>query len=228
MSIKHEHELAASKYSLKRDEKGMLEISLDNVARAEAMINTDSRYSQGEVEDNIKLLSPFIKENHLQPNRDYKDIFNKIVRSINKTNKTRMSDLEMDDIVTHLQIIKNELIKRLYNRDFCLICEIVNSTTRRKNYSFATKFCHYMCYWLFADKKQQDNYSIYDQVVATILGQYAAKYKIFKSNNIQYEFEDFNSYKRYSTYSGVIDKIRAATGNISRNGLDHLLWFANK
>ena len=228
MSIKLEHELAARKYSLKRDEKGLLEISLDNVARAEAMINSDSRYNQGEVEDSIKLLSPFIMANNLQPNQDYKEIFNKIVHSINKTNKTRMSDLEMDEIVTHLQIIQNELIKRLYNRDFCLICEIVNSTPKRKNYSFATKFCHYMCYWLFENKKQQDNYSIYDKVVATILGRYAAQCNIFKTSDIQYKFEDFNSYKQYATYSEVIDKIRAANRHISRNGLDHLLWFANK
>ena len=86
-----------------------------------------------------------------------------------------------------------------------------------------------MCYYLFAKKKQQDNFSIYDSVVAGILGKYAVQYNIYKCGNAPYEQKDFSNYKQYAIYSDVIDKIRAVVpDNISRNGFDHLLWYANK
>lgn len=227
MSIAKETELA-QKYILKRSKNGMLEISLDNVARAEAMINSDSRYSQKEVEKNINLLKYNI-DKKLIPNPNYQTIFTDIVSSINRLNKTRMSNDEIQQIVFYLLSKKDELITRLYQRDFCLVYELTKCS-KRKNYSFATKFCHYMCYFLFEDKEQQDNYSIYDKVVAQILGVYAAQYGICKfPEGIPYNIKDFQNYDTYDTYSGVIDKIINASGEeISRNGFDHLLWYANK
>lgn len=227
MSIHREQELAA-KYFLQRDKTGMLVISLDNVARAEAMINSNPRYRQEEVKNSIQHLAVYIDKKQLLPAQDYKPIFTKIVSSINAKNSTRMSADDQAKIVDYLVLEQSRLIARLYNRDYCLICEIVNSATN-KNYSFATKFCHYMCYWLFQDKRQQDNFSIYDNVVARILGQYAALCGIYRSDGSEYELKDFSNYKQYAIYSEVIDRIRATvSGNISRNGFDHLLWYANK
>lgn len=224
MSILTEQKKAA-KYLLKK-RNNILIISLDNVARAEAMINSDSRYSQEEVKKSIQQLAPFIVKRQLIPTQNYKPIFEKIVSSINAKNKTRVSASDQAQIVNYLVSNQNVLIKRLYNRDFCLVCEIVKCAAH-KNYSFATKFCHYMCYWLFQNK-QQDNFSIYDNVVAKILGQYAAQYGIYKPDGSIYTFDDFSSYKQYGIFSGVIDQICGACGNISRTGLDHLLWYANK
>ena len=95
----------------------------------------------------------------------------------------------------------------------------------RQNYSFATKFCHYACFYLLQGLPEQDNYSIYDDVLGKSLPAYMEYYKLNK-----YTQENFKSYK---IYSEVIDAIREKaaieTGYlISRNGFDHLLWYYHK
>lgn len=86
--------------------------------------------------------------------------------------------------------------------------------------AFATKFCHYVCFYVFEGQPEQDNFSIYDNVVAGILPYYAIKYKI------DYKKVDF---KKYSQYIGLVDEIiRRSGSNISRNGFDHLLWYYYK
>lgn len=227
MSIAREQKMA-NKYLLKRTQNGLLEISLENVAKAEAMIQSDSRYNLAKVENNIKQLKPLIRNNQLQSSAKLPNIFMSVVSSINISNSTRMSHAEEQSMVDFLITNQSTLIKRLYKRDFCLVCQLTTCASR-KNYAFATKFCHYMCYYLFNGQKQQDNFSIYDNVVAGVLGEYAKQYGIYKSNNSPYWQKDFNNFKQYATYSEVIDRIRAAvSGHISRNGFDHLLWYANK
>ena len=39
----------------------------------------------------------------------------------------------------------------------------------RANPSFASKFCHYACMYLFEDRKEQDNFSIYDGILCKVL-----------------------------------------------------------
>lgn len=220
----------ARKYILKANPKNpkLLDITPDNVARAEAMIRSDSRYNQNKVGTSILKLRPLISHNRLSSTQGLDLIFKEIVSAINISNSTRMSHTEEDMIVSFLMENHDSLIERLYKRDFCLICELVKCSPR-KNYAFATKFCHYMCFNLFVGRKQQDNYSIYDNVVAGVLGEYAAEYGIYNNKMEPYTVKDFNTYKKYAIYSEVIDKIILSLGaKVSRNGFDHLLWYANK
>lgn len=96
---------------------------------------------------------------------------------------------------------------------------------QRSNYSFATKFCHYICFFLFQGD-DRDIYSIYDSVVAQILPYYLKRQQIFKKDGKPYKKCDFDSADKYEEYSKVIDLLR--DDKISRNGFDHLLWYYHK
>ena len=88
----------------------------------------------------------------------------------------------------------------------------------RRNVSFASKFCHFSCFYIFEGEEAQDNFSIYDGVVAKALPKYLAYYKL----NDRFKIKD----KDYEGYSKAIDAIIEASGSkISRNGFDHLVWY---
>ena len=95
----------------------------------------------------------------------------------------------------------------------------------RENTSFASKFCHYACFYVFEGEKEQDNFSIYDDVLETVLPQYWA---FFDVGNLTKHSGKFD----YKEYSDVIDEIRGKSSRkgytISRNGFDHLLWYYHK
>ena len=59
--------------------------------------------------------------------------------------------------------MSHSLLDRLKNRDIKIIEKLSKKTKNgtkggRENYSFATKFCHYACYYWFEGLAEQDNY----------------------------------------------------------------------
>ncbi len=94
----------------------------------------------------------------------------------------------------------------------------------RRNLSFASKFCHYACFYIFEGKKWQDNYSIYDSVLKKVLPWYLEKYKIAIQKT------DLEKYETYcEAITKLLEKVRKEDREeISRNGLDHLLWQFHK
>ena len=90
-----------------------------------------------------------------------------------------------------------------------------NMYKARTNVSFASKFCHYACFYLFEGEAEQDNYSIFDYVLRKVLPKYISHYRI-KSWNL----DDYSEYRK-----AVDDILRKANARISRNGFDHLLWY---
>lgn len=127
------------------------------------------------------------------------------------------------------QYIAKEFIINLLNPSVLVNMERNkrNYKYERKSYSFTTKFCHYACYYLFDGKPEQDNFSIYDDILGKSVGAYAQHYDI---DNIPHNKKDFQN---YATYSKVIDNIRLKAAEetgylISRNGFDHLLWYYHK
>ncbi len=123
----------------------------------------------------------------------------------------------------------NPIVKVTVKRD-----DGSNYTYDRSNYSFTTKFCHYLCLYLFEDSNEQDNYSIYDSVLGGILPEYARVYldEDWEKRYLKEELSE-ETFKDYQKYSDIVDEIRkaAATRNspmVSRNGFDHLLWYYHK
>lgn len=113
--------------------------------------------------------------------------------------------------------------------------EAGNTNPARKNFSFATKFCHYACFYIFENKdtEYRDSYSIYDYIVSNALTTYYGFDDIKPdekgSNDKQYFVE------KYRNYQTFIDKIRDDAAKaakdpnpVSRNGFDHLLWYYYK
>lgn len=267
-----ENELEKSKaYQLKfqPDPENILEISIDNVARIEAIIRLDSNYNRsGDINARPEYATYKKGEKKGEKYTKYagstaywmtqlknywldekcdnslkEEIMYQAVSAVDRENSTHLTaDNDVSnyknngagrrEIANRLCGMPN-LHDRLSNRDFELINEIRKKTANekgRENYSFATKFCHYACMYLFDDEKR-DNFSIYDMVLRDALVEYAKRYAIQNEGNQNYTINDFND---YPTYSHVIDLIRAKAAQInneeqvSRNGFDHLLWYYHK
>lgn len=236
----------------------LIELTLDNVAKVEAMVRNDSSYKKsfdvnaGPIKNKngkevysgstaywMTKLKSIIegKENNLT----YDDIIPKVVRSIDRENSTHLNSDGCGIEVISKRIVdlgKDQLIDSLKEGNLVVFEKIQEKTKPntnpnnngnkkykgRVNTSFASKFCHFACFFLFEDDKLRDKYSIYDNVIVSVLPYYIKKYGV----------ENNKSLKDYSVYCKVIDLIRkkaASTTNttpISRNGFDHLLWYYHK
>lgn len=249
--------------------KNFLELTQDNVARVEAMIQMDSSYAQTgnidaapykrsngtiyngstaywmtQMKDILVDGYAFSRDNHCLA-----QVFKKAIIAVDSDNSSHLNvgngrSLFYDNLIRVYstgQFVK--LLKLKNNKSKAAIIKSLNPEVpvmaqrkngqsysyNRTNYSFTTKFCHYACYYMFEGQPEQDNYSIYDNVLGNALVHYAKHYGISNQGN-DYTFKNFDD---YGVYSNVIDQIRKKaeeeTGYlISRNGFDHLLWYYHK
>ncbi len=180
-------------------------------------------------------------------------IFNSIC-AIDAENSTRLNSdgvgrIELTERIVNRQQKSGDFCELLKNnnKQYELIDILSEKTTPkdaqhhgRENFSFATKFCHYAAFYIFdpdymayEGPDYQDSYSIFDSVICEVLSKvyYTAKWsanyvKKLKRNGIPYS-------RTYRDYQCLLDAIRASaeeeTGRkVSRNGLDHLLWYYYK
>lgn len=243
--IQQELEQANELYMIKLDSDGLVILSQDNVARIEAMIKMDSSYmnaSNADVAADKKKLGSsayWFKQlkHYIDNNKDTailkdtpKNAVYEAVCAVDRENSThinadkvgrdeitaRISNLTIRDFIKYLKNPKGlELINLIAQKT-----SSPNGKRYRTNLSFASKFCHYACFYLFAGLEEQDNYSIYDNVLKKVLPLYAKKFGINCTKN------DLNNYSNYRT---IVDEIiKKSNSNISRNGFDHLLWYYHK
>lgn len=246
--IKRENE-ESQQYELKTNPKNILvEITLDNVARIEAIIRNDSSYAkssdknagpQKSYSGSTAYWMTELKKYYDNQQKQYEieKIIKEAVCAVDRENSTHLNaDKKGREEMTGriMDMVRdNTLYNFLKNRNIEIINILSEKTTGnkgRKNYSFATKFCHYACFYLFEEMAEQDNFSIYDNVLCNALPAYAKHFKVTKENGKEYTKVDFQNYE---TYAMVIDKIREIAGNksgytVSRNGFDHLLWYFHK
>lgn len=246
MGLKEEQELKA-KYLLATEEfEGIqiVKLTTDNVARVEAMIMTDSGYAKssdinsgptynrnGEEDypgSTAYWMTKLRYELENKHSDNLRDIISHAVISVDIENSTHINS---DGVG------RNQLTDRIMNKIHCLkdilsdiekgisfIEELAALTTvfdnkhkARTNLSFASKFVHYACFYLFVDDRR-DNFSIYDKVLNKALPIYIKKYNL-------------NNYdpKSYRSYYYCIEKIIESCGeSLSRNGFDHLVWYYYK
>lgn len=230
----------AKKFMIERDKDNLIILSLKNVAKVEAMIKTDSSYAKSSDVNYKNSSAYFFNElkneidktnNHSKQLKESSNqtIYN-IVCAIDRENSThinadKVGRLEISNRISSLKI--KDFLDYLKKPDNLELFNIIAQKTsyskgekHRRNPSFASKFCHYACFYLFEGLPEQDNYSIFDSVLKKSLYNYAQKYKI---NCTQ---KDLNDYKKYRQI--VDDIIKKSNSNISRNGFDHLLWYSNK
>lgn len=228
--------------------KTLAKLTRDNVAIVEAMIRNDSAYihstdvsaapvynRKGEMKYGgssaywMTLLKRVLLDDVSDSSYTYKEIIKGSVESVDRENSTHLNAdkcgrQEITDRIC--QFDRKEFIKCLKDPDYddmALICEISRITSAeeraRSNPSFASKYCHYACFYVFEGTDYQDNYSIYDGILKKVLPLYLKYYQIEQGY-------DLNNYKEYRM---AVDSIRDASGiAISRNGFDHLLWYYHK
>jgi hypothetical protein len=228
--------------------KTLAKLTRDNVAIVEAMIRSDSAYIRStdvsavpiyNRKDEMKyggssaywmtLLKRVLIDNLSDISYTYNEIIKGAVESVDRENSTHLNadKCGRQEITERIcRFDQKEFIECLRNpdyKDMALIREISKITSAnkraRKNISFASKFCHYACFYVFEGTEHQDNYSIYDKIIKTVLPLYLGYYKIEHN----YDLCDYKDYRM------AVDRIREASGiAISRNGFDHLLWYYHK
>lgn len=228
--------------------KTLAKLSRDNVAIVEAMIRNDSAYirstdvnaapiynRKGKIKYGgssaywMTRLKAILLNDMYNGNFSYEDIIDGAVESVDRENSTHINAdkcgrREIAERICKLN--RSEFIKCLKYpdyKDMKLIREISRKTSAvqkaRTNPSFASKFCHYACFYVFEGTKYQDNYSIYDSILKTVLPFYLEYFGIEQSYNLN----------EYGDYRMAVDSVRENSGiEISRNGFDHLLWYYHK
>ena len=228
-------------------EETIVKLTPNNVAIVEAMLCYDSAYNRSVLVDakprysNNKLiyggstaywmtvLKEILVDGVENKIYSYESIIENAVAAIDRENNTHLNADKCGRAEIKQRICefdRVELIKCLKNpnyKDLKLIEELSRKTSAlrraRNNLSFASKFCHYACYYFFPETDNQDNYPIYDSVIKKVLPIYLKRY------NINYTYKLDN----YKYYCDAIERIRKASDiEISRNGLDHLLWYYYK
>lgn len=225
----------------------LAKLTRDNVAIVEAMIRNDSAYIKStdktakpmfDQKGNMKfggssaywmcqLRNVLIKNK--PTDYSYKEIIKYAVAAVDRENSTHLNpdNCGRDEIAERIRKLnRQELLACLKDpayKNMKLIRLISRKTSAveraRENISFASKFCHYACFYIFEGTKYQDNYSIYDNILKTVLPKYLDYYSIDET----YDLNDYGDYRR------AIDAIRATSETeISRNGFDHLLWYYHK
>ena len=237
---------ASEQYKLEPMPKNhkLVNLTPDNVARVEAMVHTDSSYRVSWNTDDvgssafaIMQLKKYHETGDLSKKK-YKELISKIVERIDSENSTHLNSdgVGREQISSHIiELEYEQLVECLRcpeETDYKLIKKIAKKTKpkddrhhARRNLSFASKFCHYMCFHLFSGKPEQDNYPIFDSVMRDTLPLYREYYglkKIKISNTMDYA-------KYRQAIDEVLDAAEKACGQrISRNGFDHLVWYTNK
>ena len=133
----------------------------------------------------------------------------------------------------------DNLIERLRIGDPELVVAISGFVPGWNKFSFASKFCAYMCRYLFADGNAADNYAIYDGVLADMLPYYALKYgnterRPFLNRNSKSTIEtEFRKTRKYKEYRDLIDEILDGVYyqkgiRLSREEFDSMIWYYYK
>lgn len=228
--------------------KTLAKLTRDNVAIVEAMIRNDSAYihstdvnasptynRKGEIKYGgssaywMTQLKTALMESGSDSVYLYEDVIKGAVESVDRENSTHLNadNCGRHEITQRLCAFdRDELVECLKDPDhddMKLIREISRITSAkqraRTNLSFASKFCHYACFYVFEDTEYQDNYSIYDGILKAVLPMYLGCFHIEQ----EYDLGDYRDYRM------AVDAIRKASGiEISRNGFDHLLWYYHK
>lgn len=228
--------------------KSLAKLTRDNIAIVEAMIRNDSAYIRssdvkakptynrkkeikykGSSAYWMTLLKKILVDGIPDVSYSYEDVIIGAVESVDRENSTHLNAdkcgrKEVSERICRFD--RDELIKCLKNPDYrdMELIRIISRITSAKhkartNLSFASKFCHYACFYLFEGTEYQDNYSIYDGILKTVLPWYLGYYSI----NQHYDLNDYKEYRM------AVDNIREVCGTeISRNGFDHLLWYYHK
>ena len=242
MTKKQSELIAAKKFMLEDyywQEHWLVRINRRNVALVEAMMRTDSSYRRS-FDRNAKPSGNYsgssaywftrLKEfgrGVVEEKLSYETIIQESVNAVDRENSThinadnvgrteltrRLQNYQLDELLQHLRVGDLVVYDRLKQRT-----QDDGGIRHRVNPSFASKYCHYACVFLFDGQKEEDNYPIFDSIIRKALPLYLAYYGL--------EYGNLDIYCHYR--KAIDDVIEASKSKISRNGFDHLIWYYHK
>ena len=252
--IQDELELANKKYKFK-EKNGVKALCKENVAFVEAIIMNDSRYAniygkESDIREKISKLKNVIETDSLE------HIIEDINKQ-NSTHASEEEFKVLADRIKEFDEGKGKLLNFLCEPDnnYSLINKLskkIKTKNRyRSNFSLATKICQTVCFVINDGNKYQDNFMKFDSVLRDNLPKYLRAYNVsvdqvlnindkerrefskFKKNKKDKEEEMLLNWlykeQKYPIYIRMINLLIEKTGNqISKNGLDHLIWYTNK
>ena len=163
-------------------------------------------------------------------NEDLRNIISHVVIAVDKENCThinsdgverkQLTNRSMEKVKSLNEILSNIDSDLTFIEEIAaIICDVDIKHKARTNLSFANKYAHYACFYLFdEDEPRRDNFSIYDNVLNKALPINIKKYNLVGFNP--------NSYSSY--YNCIGEIIKACGEDLSRNGFDHLIWYFYK
>ncbi|WP_026489101.1 hypothetical protein [Butyrivibrio sp. XBB1001] len=233
-------------YTLDFDEHGMLILNRKNAQLINACIAIDSKYAEASNEENKESSCAYIIEN--QDNLLDLKIMKEICRRLDKENSTHLAasgskkgdNKGIDQTTETICNIRN-LKQRLKDGDAELVTTISEAVRAsdgkiRNTFSFASKFCTFLCRYLF-EGQEADNYSIYDSALEYVIPYYALVYlndydrEMVKNKHVIRR--TFFDKRNYDGYRKLIDDIREKAHpeneeKLSRKDFDNVLWYYYK
>jgi hypothetical protein len=227
------------------DKNGFPALTERNVELVNFIIENDSSYRSASDKNNPNS-SAFLfdkKYAHGQFPMDFKTLLDVVTRidqensthvSVSSNKKAKGISNQGRKIMARKLSMVIDLEKRLAKPCPCLVDDIAKYVQGRNNFSFASKFCTYMCQGAFTGTNNQDNYSIFDTILSNALPYYAwvylGKNYAVKGKSIIRKTYAEKGKTNYAGYQKLIDDIRDASEKIysypiSRRDLDHLLWY---
>jgi len=225
------------------DKNGFVKLTNRNANVAQEKVNASAKDADGKKSSKTRKTLSAIREDDLTKNdlfqliqkesqKDFCDGFLDIVKKINDTNSTRLSNEEQAYFAKYISKNKDEILKQIKFGNVEVVNVLAeagyNTSKKRHNFSFASKFCTYISRYLF---KECDKFTPYDNVLQNILPYYAWAYCGDKT------VENFKKNRKsgYGNYIALIRKIIASAKNLygenqklSLKEFDRLLWYKYK
>ena len=225
------------------DKNGFVKLTKRNATLAQEKVDSSAKVADGKKSVKTRKTLSAIREDDLTKNdlyqlvqgsfhKDFRDGFLEIIKKINDTNSTRLSNEEKEYFANLIASQKDSILERIKQGDVSIVNDLakagINTNQKRYNFSFASKFCTYISRYAF---KECDKFTPYDNVLQNILPYYEWAYC---GTQTVYDFRKKNE-NGYSDYIALIRKIiehaqklYGKEGNLTLKEFDRLLWYKYK
>jgi len=193
-----------------------MKINNENIEKQHQVVLRTASYGE-----DIKLITRLFKK--YPKNKDI-DIVAMKIAIIDITNSThlalhkdKISIIELAKCISNIKNIDN----RIKNGDVTVVNEIAKCNGKINLFSFASKYCCYHNHNLYGE----DDYSIYDNILATNLPKYfKSKITTNKINSWRKNFQ----YEEYNNY--ISENLKKLGINVKnpRRKFDHFVWFTER
>lgn len=215
--IKEVFELTAKseiiKSNLSFDQNYMYALTKENAKKSRNLIENDSKYGESSYKKYYKYLGKKLK--------DYsKEEIKTILKEIASSNSTRTSNINIDILSDYIFNNKKNFLLNLESGNVEIIDEISSiDGFIRKEKSFASKVCAYLCELEF----KKSNFAVNDSVVRTILPYYLNYFEIAKITS-----KKLGSCP-YTEFIDYLDRIKnKLKEDLTFEEIDNIIWYCYK